>query len=240
MSKSPPDWLSKLRGRFLVFDGPDGSGKSTQFKRFTEFAKCHGIAICSVREPGGTSIGEQIRRVLLDPANDQMDRYCEVLLYMASRAELVAQQIRPALQQQQLVVADRFISSTLAYQGSAGGIPLADILRLGHMVLSECWPDLVIIFDVAPDVAGRRLHGKKHSDMRQPMLFSDRIERQGVAYERAVRRGYLEQAKAEPDRYLVIDASGDTDTVFAGLCNALTERVDVLGGGGKASRQLED
>ena len=229
MSKSPPTWLSKLRGKFVVFDGPDGSGKSTQFRHFVDFAQRHGVEVCSVREPGGTSIGEQIRQVLLDPENDQMDLRCEILLYMASRAQLVTQCIRPALEQRRLVVADRFISSTLAYQGSAGGIPLDDVLRLGHLVLGSCWPDLVLILDVDPETAARRLRGRtKRSDMGDPTLFSDRMERQGAEYERAVRQGYLDQIEADPDRYLLIDATDEPDAVFERLCDALAQRLDRL------------
>ena len=122
MTTTAPPWLSRLRKRFIVFDGPDGSGKSTQFQRFSKFVQNAGIEVCEVREPGGTHIGEQIRRVLLDPANkEEVDLRCEMLLFMASRAQLVAQRIRPARHAGQMVLADRFISSTLAYQGTAGG-----------------------------------------------------------------------------------------------------------------------
>jgi dTMP kinase len=110
-------WLEHLAGRFIVFDGPDGSGKSTQFKRFAAYCRQTSggaLAVCEVREPGGTGIGEQIRQILLDPANEDMNIRCEMLLYMASRAQLMEQTIRPALQRNELVLADRFISSTLA------------------------------------------------------------------------------------------------------------------------------
>src|SRR4051794_20757891 len=116
------DWTRNLAGRFIVFDGPDGSGKSTQFKRFAAQCRQQGVSVCEVREPGGTSIGEQIRTVLLDPANTDMSLRCEMLLYMASRAQLIEQIIRPALRERQLILADRFISSTLAYQGTASGL----------------------------------------------------------------------------------------------------------------------
>jgi dTMP kinase len=207
-------FLPRLRGKFLVFDGPDGSGKSTQFRRFLAAAEAAGLKICEVREPGGTAIGEQIRQVLLDPANHEMDLRCEMLLYMASRAQLVAQRVRPALDRGELVLADRFISSTLAYQGAAGGLPVDDILRVGQIALRECWPDLVVIFDVDQRTAAARL---------SPLL--DRMELKGAEYHRTVRQGYLEQARLEPKRYLVIDATADADTVWARLLAGLQQRV---------------
>ena len=132
------DWLNKLRGRFIVFDGPDGSGKSTQFRRFLSLVHSADIEVCEVREPGGTEIGEQVRKVLLDPNNkEEIDLRAEMLLFMASRAQLISQRIRPAMKEGKLILADRFISSTLAYQGSAGGLPqeeiLASIRRVGRV-----------------------------------------------------------------------------------------------------------
>ncbi|MEM9884022.1 MAG: dTMP kinase, partial [Planctomycetota bacterium] len=151
------DWIDKFRGKFVVFDGPDGSGKSTQFRRLSELAEAHGVAVCEVREPGGTHIGEQIRRVLLDPSvKEEVDLRCEMLLFMASRAQLIAQKIAPALAEGQLVLADRFISSTLAYQGAAGGLPIADILKVGQVALGPHWPDLVVVFDVDEHTAAGR------------------------------------------------------------------------------------
>jgi len=222
-------WINGVRGKFLVFDGPDGGGKTTQFQRFARQVESHGLAVCLVREPGGTSIGEQIRQVLLDCANDDMDLCCEMLLYMASRAQLAAQQIRPALARGELVLADRFISSTLAYQGAAGGLTQADILRVGQIALGSCWPDLVVIFDVDEKTAAKRLVGgdqqHRYLEVSEPTLFCDRMEMKGVEYQRAVRQNYLEQAQNDPDRYLVIDASADADTVFENLIEAIKSRL---------------
>lgn len=213
MQAGSSSWIQKLAGRFLVFDGPDGSGKTTQFRRFVQFATQAGLNVCEVREPGGTPIGEQIRQILLSPENRDIDLRCEMLLYMASRAQLVAQRIRPALARGELVLADRFISSTLAYQGTAGGLPIADILRVGQIALGQCWPDLVVIFDVDERTAASRL---------SPLL--DRIEQKGLAFHRAVRRGFLEQARNDPHRYLVIDATGSADMVFEQLLQRLAVR----------------
>lgn len=199
-------WIDRLRGRFLVFDGPDGSGKSTQVRRMAELVESRGVEVVEVREPGGTMVGEQIRRLLLEYRDDQhgaMDVRCEMLLFMASRAQLIAERIRPALERGALVLADRFISSTLAYQGTAGGLDIEEILHVGRVALHGCWPQLVVIFDVDEQTAAHRLN---------PLL--DRMEQKGAAYHRRVRQGFLDQARREPERHLVIDATGDERSVF--------------------------
>ncbi|HEB60337.1 MAG TPA: dTMP kinase [Phycisphaeraceae bacterium] len=209
------EWIQKLRGRFLVFDGPDGSGKSTQFHRFAAHCRERGVQVCEVREPGGTSIGEQIRDILLDRNNTEMDLMAEMMLYMASRAQLAAQRIRPALARGELVLADRFISSTLAYQGTAGGLSKEDILTVGHVALKHAWPDLVIIFDVDAATAATRLN---------PLL--DRMEAKGAAFHARVRQGFLDQASDDPEKHLLIDARSDEDTVWQELLTRLGEYVN--------------
>lgn len=196
-----------------MFDGPDGSGKSTQFRRFAAYCRDHGLTVCEVREPGGTDIGEQIRKVLLDPANHDMSVRCEMMLYMASRAQLIAQTIRPALKAGQFVLADRFISSTLAYQGTAGGMSLEEILAVGRVAIGRIWPELTVIFDVDEQAAASRLN---------PLL--DRMEQKGAAFHRRVRQGYLDQAAAAPEGHLVVDATAAEDEVFAGLIEGLADR----------------
>jgi len=213
MPNMTDQWVQQLRGRFIVFDGPDGSGKSTQFERLKALAKANGLAVCEVREPGGTAIGEAIRDILLDPRYDMMDLQCEMMLYMASRAQLVTEKIQPAKQRGELVLADRFISSTLAYQGTAGGMDAADILKVGQVAIGHAWPDLVVVFDVDEATAAHRLN---------PLL--DRMEQKGADYHRRVRQGYLDQAADDPEGHLVIDARPDADVVFAKLCEGLTER----------------
>lgn len=207
-------WVQQLAGRFVVFDGPDGSGKSTQFRRFAKFVREAGQEVCEVREPGGTIIGEQIRQVLLDPAHHMMDLRCEMMLYMASRCQLVAERIMPALQHKQLVLADRFISSTLAYQGAAGGVPVEDIMSVGRVAVGHCWPDLVVVFDVDERTAARRLN---------PLL--DRMEQKGAEYHSKVRQGYLHAAADFPRHYLVIDARPLADQVFESLTENIRKRL---------------
>ncbi|MEE9405288.1 MAG: dTMP kinase [Algisphaera sp.] len=219
-----PALRDALRGRFIVFDGPDGSGKSTQFRRLSAAAATTGLNVCEVREPGGTYIGEEIRRLLLDPSvKDDLDVRAEMLLFMASRAQLIAQKIRPASIRGELVLADRFISSTLAYQGTAGGLPIADIFAVGHVALGNSWPDLVVVFDVDAETSAQRLR-----PLLRPREFDaskDRIESRSATYHRRVREGYLNQAAADPKRYCVIDASKEPDTVYAQLIAMLGERL---------------
>ena len=210
--------MQRLAGRFVVFDGPDGSGKTTQFCKFGDLARSRGLGVCEVREPGGTAISEQVRAILLDPENDDMSVRCEMMLYMASRAQLVAERIAPAQARGALVLADRFVSSTLAYQGAAGGMAIDDIRRVGEVAIGEHWPDLVVVFDVDANTARHRLN---------PLL--DRMERKGAEYHRRVRQGYLDQAAADPDGYLVIDASGEEDEVFEVLCEAMAARFSGVG-----------
>ena len=161
------EWIEQLKGRFLVFDGPDGSGKTTQFRRFAAWLTEQGCDVVEVREPGGTSIGEQVRSILLDSANTEMTICCEMLLYMASRNQLVEEVISPALERGAVVLADRFISSTLAYQGTAGGLDRARIMDIGRMVIGSHWPDCTLVFDVDSSTAARRRGGASRSPARR-------------------------------------------------------------------------
>lgn len=210
-------WLRRLAGKFLVFDGPDGSGKSTQCDRFAAHARRQGLRVLEVREPGGTPIGEEIRRVLLDPEHTEMHLRCELMLYMASRAQLIAERIRPALARGDLVLADRFVSSTLAYQGTAGGLSRDEIMDVARVAVGDTWPDLTVVFDVDDVTANARLN---------PLL--DRMERKGQEFHRRVREGFLQQARECPDRCVVVDAAAGEAEVFDELLRTLRRFVDDL------------
>ena len=207
-------WLQSLTGKFIVFEGPDGSGKTTQFRRFLRAAEASGLTVCEVREPGGTGVGEKIRDVLLDHAHKDMTLTCEMLLYMASRAQLIEQKVIPALTRGELVAADRFLPSTLAYQGTAGGMPIKDITDVARVALRGCKPNLVIVFDVDQETAAKRL---------SPLL--DRMEAKGAEFHQRVRQGYLDQIAAEPGRYLKIDARRGEEEVWMALVDALKARI---------------
>ena len=216
------DW-SKLTGRFLVLDGGEGSGKSTQSKRLAAWLRDRGLDVTHVRDPGGTDISERVRGLLLDPANDAMAMRCEMLLYMAARAQLVVERIRPALDAGGMVVADRFVSSTLAYQLGGDGLSVDDIERVAAVATGGLVPDLTVLLDVPVEQARGRHVAK-------PVLFAgaeqvdlDRIERRPTEYHRRVRQNYLDQAARHPSRHAVVDATRDADAVFADVLAAIAD-----------------
>ncbi|MEL6499150.1 MAG: dTMP kinase [Planctomycetota bacterium] len=206
--------VSALAGRFLVFEGPDGSGKTTQFNRFSAACTEAGLDVCEVREPGGTGIGEAVRHLLLDHTHGDMTLRCEMLLYMASRAQLVEQTIRPALAAGKLVLADRFVQSTLAYQGAGGDLPEHEILNVAAAATGGLEPDLVLIFDVDESTAAKR---------RDPN--PDRIEARPDDFRVRVRQSYLAQAAKHPKTHAVLDATCDQDGVFDRLTSTLADRL---------------
>lgn len=215
-------WLTSLRGKFIVFEGPDGSGKTTQMHRFLAALVQAGVECVEVREPGGTAIGESIRQILLH-TKDQMTLRCEMLLYMASRAQLVEERIRPALARAQVVVADRFLASTFAYQGAAGGVPVEDIRAVANAALTGVEPDLVLIYDVDERTAAGRINPLLAGAGRPGGL--DRIESRGAEFHRKVREGYLALGRRDPTHCEVIDASRPPDEVWIDTMNVLRKRL---------------
>ncbi len=199
---SKPAFLKQLAGCFLVVEGPDGSGKSTQQKRLAGALRSLGLVVREAPDPGGTPVGDRIRQILLDPIHGEMCVRTEAMLYMASRAQLVDQVIRPALARGEVVLGDRFVPSTVAYQGAAGGLSAGEIDLLARVACGATLPDLVLVFDVDEHVAASRLN---------PLL--DRMEAKGAEFHRRVRASYLAQAKANPKHFAVIDASGQPDEV---------------------------
>jgi len=187
---------SKLVGRFIVIDGPDGAGKTTQLCMLADYLRSLGVEFVQTRDPGGTAVGDRIREILLDRAHDRMAVECEMLLYMASRAQLVAEVIAPALRGGQCVLCDRYVSSTVAYQG-AGGADVEAILANTKTVVGTTWPDLTIILDVDPAEGLARLKTPP-----------DRMEAKNLGFHRKVRELFLKQAADSPRRFAVVDAAG--------------------------------
>jgi len=197
-------------GQFIVLDGPEGGGKSTQADRLVHRLRDLGRQATAVRDPGSTPVSERIRDVLLDKRLPDMDVRTEVFLYMASRAEMVARIIRPALEVGLVVVSDRFVSSTVAYQGAAGGIEPSLIWELGRIACAGIEPDLTVILDLPVDVGFSRMKRER-----------DRIESKDRTYHEKVRQGFLEMARAEPDRFAVVDAARPPDEVAAAIEQAV-------------------
>lgn len=187
-----------MKGKFITLEGPEGSGKSTQSRLLCAYLKKEGYRIVYTREPGGTIIGEKIRRILLDPKNKAMNATTEMFLYMASRSQLMEEVILPALKQGRIVVCDRFLDATICYQGYGGGLDIGRIKEIGKLATSGITPDLSIFLDIET-IEGLKRSGKN----------PDRIERKSIAYHRRVRKGYLELARQNPRRIKVISAAGD-------------------------------
>ncbi len=179
----PADLAEAIRGRFLVFEGPDGSGKTTQLARFA--AACDGahLPTTHVRDPGGTVVGERIRALLLEHSEEDIGARCEMLLYMASRAQLVAHRIAPALARGECVLADRFYASTLAYQGTAGGVPAEEILAAALIACGDNRPDLTIIFNVDEQTAATRQSPLLDRQDPERVVLIDAMRSEGEVFE---------------------------------------------------------
>ncbi len=200
--------LSGLKGKFIVLDGPDGCGKSTQVALLAGYLKKQGISPAVFRDPGSTVIGEKIRDILLDSKHNLMGDRTELLLYMASRAQLWQERIAPALKEKKCVLLDRWLSSTCAYQGFAGGLGTAKVIDIAKHSLERIWPDLTIILDVDLRTAKTRIKRNRASGGQG----LDRMEKKAAAYHKKVRAGFIELAEFRSD-IVVIDASADQQTV---------------------------
>jgi dTMP kinase len=188
---------------FFSFDGIDGTGKSTQMELFTEFLRGAGHDVLTCRDPGGTMLGERLREILLHKAEIPLSGCAEMLLYMASRAQLVDQVIRPALTQGRVVVCDRFLLANVVYQGYAGGLDVDDLWRVGAVAIGGVQPDLTCVLDMPVQAAARRIH-------REP----DRMESRGLQFMERVRQGFLAEAARRPD-VVVVNADRDIASIQA-------------------------
>lgn len=187
---------------FITFEGPEGSGKSTHSKLLRGFLEKKGYRVLHTREPGGVVISEKIRRILLDPKNKDMDVVCEMLLYMAARAQIVKERILPSLKQGKVVICDRFMDATLAYQGYGAGLDVNIIKRIGGLAARGTAPDITFLLDIDAEKGLLRSGRNK-----------DRMERMPILYHRRVRKGYLELARSEPHRIRVISAVKDIEEI---------------------------
>jgi len=187
-----------VRGVFITIEGCEGTGKSTQAALLAEALREAGLSVTEVREPGGTLVSEAVRDLLLDRAHDGLDPRAEILLYEASRAELVSRVIRPALAAGGAVVCDRFFDSTTAYQGYGRGLPLDQVVRLNQFATSGIVPDITIVLDLDPAEGLARATGGG----------ADRLEAEELGFHERVRHGFLEIAAGEPERVVVVSATG--------------------------------
>ncbi len=193
----------KMKGKFITFEGSEGSGKSTQSGLVLEYLQSKKLPTLLLREPGGVKIAEAIRNLLLDVKNTGMGDECETLLYMAARAQLVKEVLDPALASGKIVLCDRFLDSTIAYQGYGNGVDVKTIGQLGAFATQGISPDLTLLFDIDTEKGLSRTNAKK-----------DRIELRSMDYHAKVRQGYLALAKAEPKRIKIISVDASKEEIF--------------------------
>jgi len=207
-----------MKGAFITFEGTEGSGKSTQLSLLAERLLSQGWSVRTVREPGGTPIGEEIRHTLKhSPANRAMTAEAELLLMNASRAQLVREVVRPALQQGQMILCDRFYDSTTAYQGYGRGLDLKVVKAVIDFAVAETRPDLTLLLLVPPEVSAARLLARQST---MPFV-RDRLEEADASFFERVARGYRAMAAAEPQRVKLIDAAGQLEQVQEAVWRAV-------------------
>jgi dTMP kinase len=204
------------RGRFITFEGGEGAGKSTQVARLVEHLRARDLEVLQTREPGGSTGAEEIRAIALNGDVGRWSPLTETLLMFAARSDHLEKTIRPALQAGRWVVCDRFADSSRAYQGAGGGAPEAFIESLDAAIVGASQPDLTLIFDLPVEVGLERAFGRD--------LFETRFESKGVAFHERLRAKFLDIARANPDRCVVIDAVGDMDEIEARVRAAVEAR----------------
>lgn len=204
-----------MAGLFISFEGGEGVGKSTQIARLADRLREQGREVVVTFEPGGTELGQEVRRILLTPGNHVTPR-SEALLYAADRAHHVETVIEPALAAGQVVICDRYADSTFAYQGAGRALDMNGVHTVMEFAVAGRWPDLTLLLDVDPRVGLARARGTGSGD---------RIEAESLEFHDAVRRGFRELAEASPERFVVIDASGSLDDVTTLIDRAVQERL---------------
>lgn len=211
-----------MSGFFITLEGGDGVGKTTQSRLLAEWLESEGHEVVLAREPGGTPLGVELRRLILRGGDEigHVDARSEALMYAADRAQNIATRVRPALERGAVVVQDRFIDSSLAYQGVGRVLDVGDVRRINEWAAGGLWPDVTVLLDIDHGVAMARTASRETSKGDVP----DRIEAETGAFHDAVRQAFLSMARDEPERYLVVDASQASDAIHA----AIRERIAPL------------
>ena len=203
---------------FITLEGPEGSGKTTAVQKAVEELTKLGYEVVRTREPGGTEIAEQIRNVILDKRNTSMDPRTEALLYAASRRQHLVEKVWPALKEGKVVICDRYLDSSLAYQGGARGLGIDNILNVNLFATENTWPDLTLLFDIEPSLGLARI--SKNADREVNRLDLEKLD-----FHNKVRNTFLELAKRFPERYVIIDASKSIDEVAKATLDAILKRI---------------
>ena len=203
---------------FITFEGGEGSGKTTCINRIVETLQKEGKEIVLTREPGGTPISEEIRNVILDKKNTDMDPRTEALLYAASRRQHIVQKILPSLKEGKIVISDRFLDSSLAYQGVARGLGIDEIFKVNQYATEGLEPDVTFFFDIEPEEGLRRISANSEREV-------NRLDVEKLSFHHNVRNAFLELAKRYPNRIVVIDASQDKDGVYNSVMKEINLRI---------------
>lgn len=206
------------KGFFITFEGIEGSGKSTQMELLAAHLSKKGCSVVTTREPGGTRIGNEIRKILLNPKFEEMDFRAEALLYAASRAQHVCEVIKPALDAGKVVISDRYVDSSLAYQVFGRGLSWEEIEKVNRWVTGGLKPDLTILLYIPAE----------EGLSRATESAADRIERESVEFHHRVQEGYKELARRFPERYSVVDATGSAESIHRRILQAVESRLPVL------------
>jgi dTMP kinase len=204
-------------GRFITFEGGEGCGKSTQIRLLADRLRAAGKEVLLTREPGGTALAEKIRSLVREESDDPPNSRAETLLFIASRAQVVENVIRPALASGTWVLCDRFADSTFAYQGYGRGLDLDELKRINSFATGGLEPDMTILLNVSPEVSAKRMRAREAATNTD----ADRMEKAGDSFHSRLRQGFLELAAAEPDRFAVIQADGSVEEVEEAVWNSI-------------------
>lgn len=211
------------KGYFITLEGIDGCGKSTQAKLLYQHLQTKGCRVLLTREPGGTDLAEEIRRVILTPGKEELDPMAEILLYAASRAQHVNYLIKPALEAGQVVISERFVHSSLAYQGYGLGWDLKLIRDINSLATGDIQPDLIFLLDSAPETSGKRVAKRSKINGHN----TDRIEMRGLSFQDRVRTGFLKLAQEDPSIILINTAGKSINAVFLEITGILSEKLNI-------------
>ena len=203
---------------FITLEGPEGSGKTTAVEAAVKALEEKGYQIVRTREPGGTPIAEQIRNVILDKANTNMDPRTEALLYAASRRQHLVEKVWPALKEGKIVICDRYLDSSLAYQGGARGLGIENILNVNLFATENTFPDLTLLFDITPEEGLKRISANANREV-------NRLDLEKLDFHHKVRNTFLELAKRYPERFVIIDASKSREEVAKATLDAIMSRL---------------
>ena len=203
---------------FITIEGPEGSGKTTAVNTAVKELEKMGYQIVRTREPGGTPIAEQIRNVILDKNNTAMDQRTEALLYAASRRQHLVEKVWPALKEGKIVICDRYLDSSLAYQGGARGLGVENILNVNLFATENTWPDLTLLFDIDPELGLARIAANSDREV-------NRLDLEEIEFHKKVRNTFLELAKRYPERFVVIDASQSREEVAKKTLEVMLSRI---------------